>query len=88
MPKVPKTTSLQYLCNISRKKGGMKLIFYIEINKPFYKLMLSILLSIAIHAQSTLKDEVDFCTDKHQSIKKVGTIIFDGCSQACLKYSK
>ena len=34
------------------------------------------------------KGEVDFCTDKHQTIKKVVIIIFDGCSQACLKCSK
>ena len=26
---------LQYFCNISRKKDGMKLIFCIQINKPF-----------------------------------------------------
>ena len=58
----------------------MKLIFYMEIKKPFYKLMLSILLSIAIYAQSIQKmkliqylkkvvsDEVDFLyNDKHQN---------------------
>ena len=33
-------------------------------------------------------DKVDFCRDKLQSIQKVGTVISDGCSQACLKYSK
>ena len=95
--------SLQYFCNISRKKGSMKLIFCMQISKPFYKLIPSILLSMASLAQSTwnnkftkslqylkkeVRDKVDFCRDKLQSIQKVGTVISDGCSQACLKYSK
>ena len=81
----------------------MKLIFLMQINKPFYKLILSILVSMASLAQSTrnnkfakslqylkkeVRDKVDFCRDKLQSIQKVGTVISDGCSQACLKYSK
>ena len=80
----------------------MKLIFYIQINEPFYMLILSILMNIASLVQSTrnnkfakslqyLKKEVrykvDFCRDKLQSIQNVGTTISDGCSQACLKYS-
>ena len=37
---VPKVTSLQYLCNISRKKWKMKLIFWLQINiKGFFKLL-------------------------------------------------
>ena len=79
----------------------MKLIFYMQINKPFYKLILSILVNMAGLAQSTrnnkfakslqylekeVRDKVGFCRDKLQSIQKVGTIISDGCSQACLKY--
>ena len=70
------------------------------INKPFYKLILSILVSVASLAQSTqnnklakflqylkkeVRDKVDFCKDKLQSIQKVGTDISDGCS---LQYSK
>ena len=81
----------------------MNLIFYMKINKTFYKLILSILLNMASLAQSTqnnkfakslqylkkeVRDKVDFCRDKLQSIQKVGTVISDGCSQACLKYSK
>ena len=81
----------------------MKLIFCIQTNKPFNKFILSILVSVASLAQSTrnnkfekssqylekeVKDKVDFCRDKLQSIQKVGTVISDGCSQACLKYSK
>ena len=81
----------------------MKFIFYMQINKPFYKLILSILVNMASLAQSTrnnkfakslqylekeVRDKVAFCRDKLQSIQKVGTIITDGCSQACLKYSK
>ena len=95
--------SLQYFCNISRKKGGMKLIFCMQINKPFYKLLLSILVNMATLAQSTrsnkfskflqylkkeVRDKVGFCRDKLQSIQKGGTVISDGCSQACLKYLK
>ena len=26
-----------------------------------------------------------FCADKHQSFLQVGTVLFDGCGQACLK---
>ena len=81
----------------------MKLIFYMKINKTFYKLILSILLNMASLAQSTqnnkfaksfhylekeVRDTVGFCIDKLQSIQKVGTVISDGCTQACLKYSK
>ena len=95
--------SLQHLRNISRKKGDMKLIFRMKINRPFCKLILSILVSMTSHSQSTqnnkfgksfqylkkeVRDEGDLCTDKHQSIQKVSTIISDGCSRACLKYSK
>ena len=79
------------------------MIFCMQISKPFYKLILSILVSMASLTQSTqnntfakslqylkkeVKDKVDFCRDKLQSIQKVGTVISDGCSQACLKYSK
>ena len=95
--------SLQYFCNISRKMGGMKLIFCMQRSKSFYKLILLRLVNIAILAQSIqnnkfakslqylekeVRDKVDFCRDKLQSIQKVGTVISDGCSQACLKYSK
>ena len=42
MPKIPKIISFQYLFNISRKTGRMKLIFYLQINiKDFLKLILS-----------------------------------------------
>ena len=79
----------------------MKLIFCIQTNKPFNKFILSILVSIASLAQSTrnnkfekssqylekeVKDKVEFCRDKLQSIQKVDTVISDRCSQACLKY--
>ena len=66
-----------------------------QINKP--------LVDMASLAQSTqnskfakslqylekeLRDKIDFCRDKLQNIHNVGTLISDGCSQACLKYSK
>ena len=71
----------------------MKLIFYMQINKPFYKLIPSKLVNMASLAQSTrniklakslqylkkeVRDKVDFCRDKLQSIQKVGTVISDG----------
>ena len=56
IPKVPKITSLQYPCNISRKSWGINMIFCIKIRiKVFYKLIVSSLLFRAIHAQSTQK---------------------------------
>ena len=88
---------------IKKKKGGMKLIFCMQIYKPFCKLILSILVNMASLAQSTrnnkfakslqylekeVTDKVDFCRDKLQSIQEVGTIMSDECSQACRKYSK
>ena len=64
-----------YLCNISRKVRGMKLIFCQQINtKVFIKLLVSLWVFVARHAQSTqnnnfiislqylkenLKDELD-----------------------------
>ena len=55
-----------------------------QINKPFYKLMLSIFLNMASLTQSTennkfakslqyLKTEIRDSTDKHRGIQKVGT---------------
>ena len=45
-------TILQNLCNVSRKKGVVKSIFCMQINvKFFYRLMLSISLGKASHAQ-------------------------------------
>ena len=44
---------MQYFCNISRKKGDMKLSFCMQINKPFYKLIHGyILVSMASLTQS------------------------------------
>ena len=55
MLKVPKITIFQNHCNLSRKRGGMKLIFWMQINiKLFYKLMLSTLVDKASQAQSIL----------------------------------
>ena len=43
-----------YLCNISRKAWGLKLIFYLQMNtKVFYKLRVSLWVCVARHAQST-----------------------------------
>ena len=73
MPKVPKITSLQYLCIFSRKRWGINVVFCPKINSSvFYKLVVSFLLVTARQAQSTqnskfkislqyvLRYEVDF----------------------------
>ena len=49
-----KNKKFAYLCNISRKAWGMKLIFCLQINtKVFYKVIESLWMCIARHAQST-----------------------------------
>ena len=40
------------------------------------------------YLEKKVRDKVDFCRDKLQSIQNFGTVISDGCSQACLKCSK
>ena len=39
------------------------------------------------YLKKEVRVEVD-CADKHQSFLQVGTIIFNGLGQACLKYSQ
>ena len=78
--------SLQYLRNISRKKGGMKLIFHMQITKLPYKLILSILVSMTSHVPSyqnnkfakffqflkkEVRDEVDFVQINIKVFKKL-----------------
>ena len=53
MLKLPKITSLLFLCNIIRKKWVMKLIFYIQISlKISYKFILWFLKGTVKHSQS------------------------------------
>ena len=42
------------------------------------------------YLEKKARDKVNFCRDKLQSIQSIyfGTVISDGCSQACLNYSK
>ena len=40
------------------------------------------------YLEKEVRDKVEFCRDKLQSIQKVGTVTSDGCNQACRKYSK
>ena len=40
------------------------------------------------YLEKEVRDKVDFYRDKLQSIQEVGTVMSDGCSQACRKYSK
>ena len=81
------------------------MIFYMKINiKVFFKRVVSILLVITRHAQSTQnstfvislqyfknegRDEVDFLyADRHQTILQVDSINLDGHGQACPSYPK
>ena len=93
-PKYPKNEvciSLQYL----QKSMGVKLNFCLQINtNVFYKLIVSLWLCLARHAQITqnnkfaislqyckkeLSDEVDFLhTDKHESLLQIDGIILMG----------
>ena len=83
----------------------MKLIFCSLINaKVFYKMIVSLWMYVASHAQSTqnnkfaiplqylkeiVKDEVDFLlADKHQRFLQIDTIILGVCGQACPNYPK
>ena len=54
MPKVLKITSMQSLCNISRKNWVMKLMFWMVINmKVFYRLTVLFLTYLTRYIQST-----------------------------------
>ena len=54
MPKLPKITSLLFLCNILRKKWEIKLIFCMQISiKVSYKLILWFLMGMVKHSQSS-----------------------------------
>ena len=83
----------------------MKLIFYTQSEiKDFFKLILSLLVYVARHAQITqnkkfaiylqylkkeVSDEVDFLhADKYERFPQIYTMIFDGNGQAFLKFSK
>ena len=84
-----------YLCNISRKELGLKLIFCLQMNlKVFYKLIGSLSVCLVRHAQSTqnkvynifvisqgnVKDELDLLpTDKHQRFLQIAIIIVGVC---------
>ena len=83
----------------------MKLIFGLLINvKVLYKLMVSLRVCVARHAQNTqnnkfvislqylkenMKEEVDFLSaDKHQRFLQIHTIILGVCGQTCPNYRK
>ena len=86
MPKLPRMTSLPFLCNILRKNGVTKLIF-LHADKHESLLQLASMILMVKHSQSSqnskfamflyylkkeVKDEVDFLyADKHQSFLKV-----------------
>ena len=112
-PKCCQPIKLQHSlkCNILRRKWMIKFNFGMQINiKDFFKLMvsfwemLSILVSVASHAQSTqnkkfalflqffqknVGDKVDFLyEDKCRSFLQVISITLSVCSQAYSKYRK
>ena len=83
----------------------MELIFCLQIKtKVFFKLIVSLWVCIAIHAQSTqnnkfaiflqylkenVRDEIDFLpSDKRQRLLQTDTIILGVCGQACPNYPK
>ena len=73
MPKVPKITSLQYLCNISRKRRGINIIFCMKIHiKVFYKRVVSFLLVLARHVQSTQNSKFVISLQYLEKKKKKG----------------
>ena len=94
IPKVPKITGLQYLCNISKKAGRMKLGFCLQINiKDFFKLLLSFQVCVARHAQITKNNKFAICnalrkkrvmkfiflhTDKYESFLQIDPMILYG----------
>ena len=76
--------SLQYL----KKEGRHEVDFLLGDKQTFLQVDDIKIAEYCYSRPDYSKDEVDFCTNKHQSIQKVGIIIYDGCSQACLRYSK
>ena len=98
MSKVPKIRSLHIFAISPEKHGvesGVKLIFCLQINtNVFYKLLLSLWVCLARHAQTTqnnkfaislqylkkeLSDEVDYLHgDKHESLLQIDSMILMG----------
>ena len=88
-----------FKCKASRKKWEIELNFCLKI---FCKLILSFLVGLARHTQSTrnnkfvlslkylkeeVRNEVDILlADKHQSFLQGDAIIIGGCGQACPEY--
>ena len=95
--------SLHYL---QKSRGyDMKLIFCSQVStKVFYKLIVSLWVCVAMHAQSTqnnkftislqylkenMKEEVDFLpADKRQRFFQIGTVILGVYGPACPNYLK
>ena len=76
-----KITSFYYLCNISRKKGGVNMIFCTNTNiKVSYKLVVTFLLFIARHGLSTQKSKfvisLQYLKKKKKKRKKGMELIF------------
>ena len=64
-----------YLCNISKKSMGMKLIFFLKINmEVFYKWIVSIWLCLARHAGSTRSNKLAILCNMLRKISRVKLI--------------
>ena len=85
---ITQNKKFEYLCNISRKVWGMKLIFCLQINTiVFYELIVSLSVCIASmlkvpktislqYFKENVKDEVHFLPlDKRQRFLQIDTVI-------------
>ena len=87
-----------YICSISRKAWVMKLIFYVQIKKNFYKFIVSFWVCMACpkHPKQQLYNIFAISWGKHkgwswffpadncQTFLQSDTVIFDVCGQAYL----
>ena len=96
MPKVPKT-SLQYLCNVSRKLLRINLVFCLQINiKVFFKLLyhfrfmwpdmpklpkITSLLFFAISKNLVML--IFLYADKHEGLLQIDSMILMGMVKHC-----
>ena len=72
MPKVPKTISSPYLCNISRKTCMINLIFCLLINVK------GLLKACVPRHVEIIQNKTFVHDDKHRSLLQTGTMIFMG----------
>ena len=87
VPRGPKITSLQYLCNIFRKRWVINITFCVKIKiKVFYRLVLSFLLIIAGHAQSTQNNKFAKSLQYLQKVRSEIDVLCRWSSQLILSF--